>query len=1806
MNSLTNRIYVTDNGSRGNVVVIDGSTNTALDSISTRGNNPGAVAVNPVTNRVYVANFTSNTVAVVDGATRTTKTINAGTTPYAVAENQVTNKVYVPNMGDDTVTVIDGNVDTASFLSTGDAPVAVAVNPATNKIYVANSGSADVTVIDALNGDATTQVGARQGPFAVAVNTVTNTAYVTNSGAGTVTVIDGTTNGTSNITVGTTPKGLAINDETNTIVVANQGSNNVTVINGATNTTQTTATVPAGTGPVAVGVNPAENNFYVVNQGSNDVTVIDGDTLRRIDRIDVGSNPGAVVVNPLINRIYVANQNNSASGNSVSVIDGDSGKVIDTVRTGELPYALDLNPLTNKIYIANQASNNVTVIDGTGDTVSAAVATGSLPSGVAVNPVTNKVYVANRGSANVTEITVGEQQAVPLNVVITPVITGSDTFTSAGLFACFTPTPSFNVTVTSAYTNSPPYAGIGSTNPPPTEVYFSVDGVTPWTQAQRNPDSGINPAAYTITVSPQTSELHTLYVFAAYANEAGHNTSGNGTGNSPEISNLQRLPVLILPTATATALVSDAPSGAQEGTTITFTATVTEIGGPVTEGLVQFSVDGRTQGLPTEVDRNGRAEYTNNSLSSGSHTIQAVYLGTDQFLGSSASVTQNIHGLPASIDVSSGNNQSAAISTNYASPLIAIVTDRSGNPVPNVTVRWDTDGTLITPNGSLSALSSTTDANGLASVNVAANNKTGTFHVTGSAVGTPARFTLTNTAGAPTSITIHAGSSPQTTVINTQFTQPLTVDVTDASGNPVQGVTVTYVATGTTANATLSAPSAVTDSNGLASVIATANKTAGGPYTVTATVVSVGSVNFALRNNAAGTSTLLTPLTQTAIYGNAITFTANVNQTTATGAVNFLLGTELLGSAPLSSGVATLALNQLPGTGQFLPVGTYSNITATYTGDNNFGGSTSGPVGVTVTKRTVAGGPALTVVANSVSRPFGQPNPPFSHTILGDIVPGDSLSNAVTGTAVYTTSAAPGSLVGTYPLSVSGLVSANYEIAFQDGTVTVTQGSSTTSLAIASANIMYGDQEVLTAAVTQGGTGTVSFFDGSTLLGTASLDSTTHAVFPIDNLPAGGHTITATFNGGPNLQGSSSSPDSLIVTQRTTGEEQAQALTIVVRNATRPASAANPPFSYYVTGQLFNNDTYETAVTGTPIFSTPAGSDPGTYPITISGLTSNNYTTTIVSGTLILTDAAIGLSSTTTLTVNPTSGQYGDPITLTATMSPTVASGRVTFYDVLPSGGTVFIGDATLSGGTATFVASTIGAGTHSVKAVYSGDGIYSTSESQPTPVTVAKKQGLTITVQNASRQFATANPQFTYIVTGTLLPGDRYDSAVTGIPVFATTDTPSSAVGTSSLISMSGLVSQNYEIATVEGTLTIVAAPSTTTLVATQTTGFTAAQYGDTVTLDATIAPMTATGTVVFLEGKNVLGTAQLGSGTGVATLALNTFQVGRHTITATYFGDNNLGVSTSTTVTIVVSQKTGPDGEPYLIVTTNDTSRIYGQANPAFTYTVSGVFLNGDTPAAAVAGVPIYSTPASPGSPAGTYPVSIVGGLSSLNYLIEFQNGTINVAPTTLTVALTSSLNPVTYGNAVIFTATLPIDATGTVTFQDDTTSLTLGTGSVSGGVASQLTNSLTAGTHSITAQYSGDTNYNNSTSTAVSQVVNKASSTVALVSLPNPSTFGASVTLTATVTSGATGTVTFHEGETTLGTGDLNGSGVATFTTSSLAVGTHSITAQYSGDTNYNNSTSTAVSQVVNKASSTVALASLPNPSTFGTSAWTLPPR
>ena len=102
---------------------------------------------------------------VIDGATNATSTVPAGDGPTAVAVNPVTNKMYVANHGSGNVTVIDGATNATSTLTAGSSPSAVAVNPVTNKIYVANFGSASVTVIDGATNTTSTVPAGTQFPW---------------------------------------------------------------------------------------------------------------------------------------------------------------------------------------------------------------------------------------------------------------------------------------------------------------------------------------------------------------------------------------------------------------------------------------------------------------------------------------------------------------------------------------------------------------------------------------------------------------------------------------------------------------------------------------------------------------------------------------------------------------------------------------------------------------------------------------------------------------------------------------------------------------------------------------------------------------------------------------------------------------------------------------------------------------------------------------------------------------------------------------------------------------------------------------------------------------------------------------------------------------------------------------------------------------------------------------------------------------------------------------------------------------------------------------------------------------------------------------------------------------------------------------------------------------------------------------------------------------------------------------------------------------------------------------------------------
>jgi hypothetical protein len=178
------------------------------------------------------------------------------------------------------------------------------------------------------------------------------------------------------------------------------------------------------------------------------------------------------------------------------------------------------------------------------------------------------------------------------------------------------------------------------------------------------------------------------------------------------------------------------------------------------------------------------------------------------------------------------------------------------------------------------------------------------------------------------------------------------------------------------------------------------------------------------------------------------------------------------------------------------------------------------------------------------------------------------------------------------------------------------------------------------------------------------------------------------------------------------------------------------------------------------------------------------------------------------------------------------------------------------------------------------------------------------------------------------------------------------------------------------------------------------------------------------------------------------------------------------------------------------------------------------------------------------------------------------------------------------------------GTVSFMSGSTPL--GTAPVnSSGVATLTITTLAVGSYSLTAQYSGNSSFLSSTSAAVSVTVSSqaTTTTTSLTVSPNPVATGQTLTLTAAVQGTGSiapaGTVSFMSGSTPLGTAPVNSSGVATLTITTLAVGTYSLTAQYSGNAIFLSSTSAVVSATVSSqaTTTTTTLTASPNPVATG---------
>jgi Bacterial Ig-like domain (group 3)/Peptidase family M28 len=374
----------------------------------------------------------------------------------------------------------------------------------------------------------------------------------------------------------------------------------------------------------------------------------------------------------------------------------------------------------------------------------------------------------------------------------------------------------------------------------------------------------------------------------------------------------------------------------------------------------------------------------------------------------------------------------------------------------------------------------------------------------------------------------------------------------------------------------------------------------------------------------------------------------------------------------------------------------------------------------------------------------------------------------------------------------------------------------------------------------------------------------------------------------------------------------------------------------------------------------------------------------------------------------------------------------------------------------------------------------------------------------------------------------------------------------------------------------------------------------GQSVTFTATVTGSggVPAGMVTFAEGSTVLASNVPVDGAGHAAFSTTALAVGSHNLTATFTGTTGW-----------LSSSGSDAGSPQVVnqATVTTTTTLLSSPNPSifsqqvtFTSTTTS---NGGVPAGAVAfteGATVWASnvPVDGAGHASFSTPSLVVGSHTLTATFTGTNGwpnsSGNAAPQVVktvstTTSVSSSTNPSVFSQAVTFTAAVTPTPpgsgvpTGTVTFKDGATPM--GTGTLDGtGHATFTTSTLALGSHSITAVYSGSTNFNTSTSAALIQTVNNDSTTTTVTSSPDPSVHNQSVTFTATVAAQApgtatpTGTVTFKDGNRTLGTSSLN-AGQASFSVSNLSKGTHPVTAVYGGSSGFVTSTSPTLPQTVN---------------------------
>ena len=638
--------------------------------------------------------------------------------------------------------------------------------------------------------------------------------------------------------------------------------------------------------------------------------------------------------------------------------------------------------------------------------------------------------------------------------------------------------------------------------------------------------------------------------------------------------------------------------------------------------------------------------------------------------------------------------------------------------------------------------------------------------------------------------------------------------------------------------------------------------------------------------------------------------------TTYTGFLNGDDKTEI--TEPTGSTTATIASNA----GNY-PITLIGGSATNYT--FNFQSGT-----LTITKVV------LQATANDATRTYGQSNPIFGISYNG-FVNSDDTGDITQPTA--STTATPASNAGNYAITLAGGSATNYSLSLATGTLTVAKASLTAKPD--NKTRLYG---AANPTNTVSYTGFVNGDDASDVVAPSFVGP---AATPAS--PVGDYTIS--LSGG-------SANNYILVPQNGTLTITKAPLTAKADDKSRTYGGTNPPltisYTGFVNGENASNITVPVATT-----AAVATSDAGTYPITLTGTTSN-YAFTFVSGTLTVNKATL------TVTAENKTRIYGvaNPA-FTLTYSGFMNSETPAAIDQMPTASTVAIATTPVQN-----IAITVGGGNdHNYTFAY-----------VPGTLSITKAP-LTATADNKTRAYGSANPANTISYTG-FMNGEG-PSAITQ-PTANTSATTTSPVGTYPIV-VSGGSATNYQITPQNGTLTI------TKALLTVTASNQSRSYGS---ANPTLSLIYAG----FVNAQGVADIDQLPTATTTATI---TSSVGIYSITASGGTDGNYGFS-YVPGTLTVNRAT-------LTATADPKTATYGTM-PPLTITWSG-FANGED-VSVIDSPPAASTSATITSDTGTYPIDLTSGTDN-NYTIVSVAGTLTLGRATITATADDKARIIGFAN-------------------------------------------------------------------------------------------------------------------------------------------------------------------------------------------------